>query len=295
MENSQSGHQHKAINGHQHAQHQTVGKGGSVFIYHRLVLLGLILLNAVLLIVTVVLGICCAKAKDDDLQIPQSADTTLMIELSYLSNHSEVIKAKEEAQTRLEMERTSHRQRQVQLEQQKTLNDDLQKQIETLQKEKTILQYNHTTLEESCGKCQPGWILVNSSCYFFSNPASNPKRNWPNSRADCISRGADLVVIDNWEEQQLLNDNYKTDSTSKTWWENGYWIGLTDIETEEKWVWINNVTQVETYWIPGEPNNHGPDGEDCGAFYFSGDPMKTRYDGKCQYHLYNWLCEIKLK
>ncbi|XP_034015409.1 CD209 antigen-like protein E [Thalassophryne amazonica] len=247
-----------------HPANQGKLQGGSFFTRHRLVLLGLILLNAILLIVTVVLGIYCAKVK-------------------------------EEAHEKSETERTAHEQTLLQLTQQKNLSDDLRKQVEMLQEERTRLLYNQTTLKESCSKCQPGWILLNSSCYFFSNPASNPKRNWPNSRADCISRGADLVVIDNWEEQQLLNDNYKTDSTSKTWWENGYWIGLTDIETEEKWVWINNVTQVETYWIPGEPNNHGPDGEDCGAFYFNGDPMKTRYDGKCQYHLYNWLCEIKLK
>uniref|UniRef100_A0A667XY69 C-type lectin domain-containing protein n=1 Tax=Myripristis murdjan TaxID=586833 RepID=A0A667XY69_9TELE len=67
-----------------------------------------------------------------------------------------------------------------------------------------MLQYffhSAVTTGESCGRCQPRWTLLNSSCYFFSNKNTDSQKNWPESRADCISRGGDLLVIDDWDEQ----------------------------------------------------------------------------------------------
>lgn len=45
--------------------------------------------------------------------------------------------------------------------------------------------------------------------------------------------------------QQLMSDNFPKKSTSSLWWQNGFWIGLTDVVREGTWVWINNVTEVE--------------------------------------------------
>uniref|UniRef100_A0A7N8X8N4 C-type lectin domain-containing protein n=1 Tax=Mastacembelus armatus TaxID=205130 RepID=A0A7N8X8N4_9TELE len=129
--------------------------------------------------------------------------------------------------------------------------------------------------EGGCGKCLTHWIFYNSSCYFFSYLESHKvKKNWPDSRADCVSRGADLVVIDNQEEQDA------------------FWVGLTDSKAEGTWVWINNVTEVE-YWMDGEPNNMGQVGEDCGmVVYSSSNPWKTRFDASCTERQRNWICEM---
>uniref|UniRef100_A0AAZ1WZB6 C-type lectin domain-containing protein n=1 Tax=Oreochromis aureus TaxID=47969 RepID=A0AAZ1WZB6_OREAU len=131
-----------------------------------------------------------AKVNEGSLHISNPAVTQLFSELDYLrSNHSD-----------------------VKIEQLKTVNDGYQKQMQALQMEKANLKSNISTLDDnslflsegSCGGCLPGWALFNSSCYFFSYiESSTVKKNWHESREDCIRRGSDLVVIDNQEEQAL--------------------------------------------------------------------------------------------
>ncbi|XP_067470371.1 CD209 antigen-like protein E [Thunnus thynnus] len=279
--------------GHSRSHRQAFGRegGGSAFPHDRLVILSLGLLNAVLLIIAVVVGIYCAKV--NNLQIPHSAATPLMIELNFLRNSSEIIKAKLEAEAALARERASQVQLKLQVRQQKTNTDILQSHIETLLTEKTKLMANKTALEGSCGRCLPKWTLLKSSCYYFSNPVSDSKKNWPDSRADCISRGGDLLVINNLLEQQLMSDNFQKVNADGLWWQNGFWIGLTDVVTEGIWVWINNVTELETmYWKLGQPRRSGVQTGNCAAHYYYDDTRRTWYNGDCQNHLFNWICEM---
>ncbi|XP_044231950.1 CD209 antigen-like protein B [Thunnus albacares] len=276
-------------------RYEIFGQGGYTFPNYRLVILCLGLLNAVLLITAVAIGIKCAKVKEASLQVPHSAATELINELNYLSsNHSNVIEAEEEAKKALEAAIKNHEQLKLQIEQQKTINDGYQRQMEALRTEKTNLQTNISALEGTCGKCLPGWVLLNTSCYFFSYSESGTvKKDWKDSRADCISRGADLVVIDNQEEQTFVSNSIDSMRSGTDMWENGFWIGLTDTGTEGIWVWINNVTEVEQrYWMGGEPNN-GYLGEDCGVTVPSpSNPWKTRYDGNCIIKELHWICEM---
>ena len=56
--------------------------------------------------------------------------------------------------------------------------------------------------EESCGRCRAGWALLKSSCYYFSSKhVPDSKKNWADSRADCIRQGGDLLVINDLQEQ----------------------------------------------------------------------------------------------
>lgn len=203
------------------------------------------------------------------------------------------MEAEEEAQAALATEIQAHAQLKVQIKQQRTINEGYHRQIQTLLKEKSNLQTNVSALEGTCGKCLPKWNLFNSSCYFFStSEPSNVKMNWHDSRENCISRGADLVVIDNPQEQKYVSDVIEAANLGSMW-DSGFWIGLTDIQTEGTWVWINNVTEVDQrYWIEGEPNNSGS-GEDCGATGKStSNPWSTRFDGKCNSKKMNWICEM---
>ncbi|XP_040915996.1 C-type lectin domain family 7 member A-like [Toxotes jaculatrix] len=312
MENSQSQSEHEEemssaqeisqyfnTDGHLRSHRQAFGQGlftkggGSALPPYRLVILSLGLLNAVLLLAAVVIGIYCAKAKD--LEIPYSAATPLIVEMNYLRNHSGIIRAKVEAEAALVRERASHLQLKLQVNQKKTLSDVLQKQIETLQTEKTNLKTNKTTLEQNCGRCLPGWILLKSSCYYFSPNELLSRKNWLDSRVNCISQGGDLLVINNLVEQQLLNDNLPhVSSSSSVWWQNGYWIGLTKAVVEETWVWVNNMTDARTaYWRNGQPRPSGSQSGNCAAYYYFSDAMKTWYNGDCHNHTLKWICEME--
>ncbi|KAF7670236.1 hypothetical protein LDENG_00043230 [Lucifuga dentata] len=294
MENLQQRTHQTNKNGGFLSHHQIFGQGGAAFPHYRLVILSLGLLNAALLIVAIVIGINCAKVKENSLQAFSHA-SPLITELNNLrSNHSDVIQDEQEAQEALEREIKNHKDMKQQIEQKRSSNNGIFIQIDALRAVKTELQSNKTALDGSCGKCQPGWILHNSSCYLFSFLETRTRKNWHDSRADCIHRGADLVVIDDPEEQKFVSNGIRNVRSGRDMWGNGVWVGLTDIDTEGKWVWINNVTEVEPrYWIEGEPNNQGPQGEDCAVVvYRSYNPWKVRYDGRCNERILHWLCEM---
>lgn len=156
----------------------------------------------------------------------------LIIEVKQLQiMQTEAVKAQKEAEQAVEKELREHQQLKLQLGLNKTLIDSIQRSHEVLKVKRATLKSNssdirekllHTFFEfgikcfpfvwisthfhlltgESCGRCQSGWLLLNTSCYFHGKSASNPGRqNWQDSRSDCIRRGADLAVINSLEEQ----------------------------------------------------------------------------------------------
>uniref|UniRef100_A0A3B4ZXY9 C-type lectin domain-containing protein n=1 Tax=Stegastes partitus TaxID=144197 RepID=A0A3B4ZXY9_9TELE len=141
-----------------------------------------------------------------------------------------------------------------------------------------------------CSRCPPEWMLLKSSCYRFAHHEVAAQKNWSDSRADCIRQGGDLLVINNLEEQ-----NFVRKSSSNIWWENGYWMGLTDLVSEGTWVWINNVTEAETmYWRNGQPSHGEPQSGNCAAIYYYHDSMKSWYNANCQHPL-SFICEMKAR
>ncbi|XP_061651394.1 C-type lectin domain family 12 member B-like [Phyllopteryx taeniolatus] len=267
---------------------------GSWIPQHRVTVLVLGLLNGVLLIAAVVLAICCASANEDHLLTPHSAVSSLIIERNYLRNHSDILKTKQDADAGLVREQTSQIQLRLQLKNKLRLGDTLRSQIEILQTEKTHLESTKATIEQNCDRCPSGWTLLKSTCYYFSLPEPNAKKNWPDSRDDCFLRGGDLLVIENLQEQVLISENIpKATSSSGLWWQNGFWMGLRNNDSRGTWMWINNTTAIQTgYWRNNQPSTTGLQSGDCAAFFYFSDTIKTWYNGNCQDHLYNWICEM---
>uniref|UniRef100_A0A4W6FVB3 C-type lectin domain-containing protein n=1 Tax=Lates calcarifer TaxID=8187 RepID=A0A4W6FVB3_LATCA len=119
---------------------------------------------------------------------------------------------------------------------------------------------------------QQRWVYFKHSFYYISSTT----KSWPNSRNDCLQRGADLVIINSKEEQEFMR-RFKQRT----------WIGLTDRETEGTWRWVDGTLLSTSYWDTGEPNNHN--NEDCGEIKLY-DKENSWNDESCA--LQNlWICE----
>ncbi|XP_067249326.1 asialoglycoprotein receptor 2-like [Chanodichthys erythropterus] len=75
-----------------------------------------------------------------------------------------------------------------------------------------------------------GYIYESSFYVIFSE-----KRNWTESRRYCTERGADLIIINNGEEQEFVK---------KISGGTGVWIGLTDSDVEGRWEWVDGTNMT---------------------------------------------------
>lgn len=97
-----------------------------------------------------VLSSAGAKAKQGSLQVSNAAAAELIGGLEDLrSNHSNVIKAREEAKTALDTALKNHTQMKRQIAELKNINDNYQRQTEALEKERESLNANYTALSEA--------------------------------------------------------------------------------------------------------------------------------------------------
>lgn len=110
-----------------------------------------------------------------------------------------------------------------------------------------------------------------STLYFFSSET----KNWNESRKYCRERGTDLIIINNTEEQDFVKNISGSDH---------FWIGLTDIEVEDRWKWADGSTLTYRSWASTEPNDYQGN-EDCA------DTRSSEwFDTQCN-NTAKWICE----
>ncbi|XP_052439746.1 CD209 antigen-like protein E isoform X3 [Carassius gibelio] len=124
------------------------------------------------------------------------------------------------------------------------------------------------------------WVHPTISLYFMSST----KKSWAESRRDCTERGADLIIINNREEQDFV-----TNITDK----GEFWIGVTDAEEEGRWKWVDGTNMTSGFWASSghitEPNGGGQ--ENCAVTYLKKNPELIGWlDVDCN-GAYQWICE----
>ncbi|XP_067234412.1 asialoglycoprotein receptor 1-like [Chanodichthys erythropterus] len=141
---------------------------------------------------------------------------------------------------------------------------------ETLNTEKLTLQKEMKELRQRIHKID-GWSCYQSSLYFISSE----KKSWTESRRYCTDRGADLIIINNTEEQEYLKQvPGGTD----------VWIGLTDSDVDNTWKWVDGTNMTSGFWRDGAPSDSAGD-KDCAINLPSGFA-----DYSCK-KPFKWICE----
>ncbi|KAF5898087.1 C-type lectin domain family 6 member A-like, partial [Clarias magur] len=107
------------------------------------------------------------------------------------------------------------------------LYEALKRNFQQVQKELSVCNTNQNSRE-----CKEGWKSHGLKCYYFSTE----KLNWAQSRDHCVVKGGHLVIITSQPEQNFASSQM----------EESHWIGLNDLETEGKWMWVNNQPLTES-------------------------------------------------
>ncbi|KAL2097692.1 hypothetical protein ACEWY4_006899 [Coilia grayii] len=150
--------------------------------------------------------------------------------------------------------------------------DLLRINFNALQGESTGVKSRLSDLEKHL---QEGWTFFRSSLYYISSE----RKSWHNARDDCRKRQADLVIINNGDEQEFLTEFKKE-----------FWIGLTD--SDGTWKWVDGTLLTTGFWDSGQPNSYDGN-EDCAEIrersYLTNwnDDLCTRSQ--------LWACEKKIQ
>ncbi|XP_053381172.1 low affinity immunoglobulin epsilon Fc receptor-like [Mercenaria mercenaria] len=103
--------------------------------------------------------------------------------------------------------------------------------------------------------CPSGWLRHENKCYHFSHDTET----WLGAIDMCSLLGGKLVEIETATENSYLAANAKLFKLV-------YWVGLTDVQEENIWVWIKSKAKLAdtgfSSWAPNEPNNSSAD-ENC--------------------------------
>ncbi|XP_056265552.1 CD209 antigen-like protein E [Pseudoliparis swirei] len=166
--------------------------------------------------------------------------------------------------------------------------DQLQTSYTNLTKERDQLQTSYTNLTKERDQLQTrveyilnyfqkiiqelGWVYFYHSFYY----TSSNRTSWQQSRADCLQRGGDLIVINSKEEQDFAIQFQRCT-----------WIGLTDGEAEGIWKWVDGTALNTSYWLNGEPNDL--EREDCAEIALF-DKETSWNDQSCIVDNF-WICE----
>ncbi|KAL7841337.1 hypothetical protein SRHO_G00250280 [Serrasalmus rhombeus] len=120
---------------------------------------------------------------------------------------------------------------------------------------------------------QLGWIYFSSSIYHISTN----KKSWDESRKFCRERGADLLIINNREEQDFI-EMLRGGQT--------VWIGLIYKDREEVWRWVDGSALTTSFWGRGEPSGKVR----CVLKGYGSDPVWNWANYDCS-HQHVWICE----
>lgn len=92
------------------------------------------------------------------------------------------------------------------------------------------------------------------------------KADWEGARVLCEAERGQLAIITNTAAQGRIETKYGHLKE--------FWIGLTDIEREGQFRWVNGESLGMTRWYRSQPSKSYPNNEHCGTFNYWGKDGK---------------------
>ncbi|XP_034051412.1 CD209 antigen-like protein A [Thalassophryne amazonica] len=247
----------------------------------------LMLLAALLLAVDIGLGVFYNKLTQRQRSLMHyNAELTKLQE-----TYDEAMQSRDEALKQLAAERSQQQVIKWALEHQERRNKNYQKQTDQIQTDIASLQSHIPLFYDGCRHCLPGWIFMNSMCYYFSTSEAVPRRTWQAARDYCKRQGGDLAVIDSPAKQGFIVSYLRSKQGPFRRFD-GFWFGLRDVYEEGLWKWIDGTPVTEEYWNDGEPNN--VNNEDCATVLMKENFFKAWNDLSCE-QMRRWICEMNAK
>ncbi|XP_073342129.1 perlucin-like protein [Pagrus major] len=135
-----------------------------------------------------------------------------------------------------------------------------------------------------CTECPDKWLHVGEQCFFMSPD----RQDFATSKQKCQEIGGHLAILTNAEDHDAVEKEGRRIGGLYT----NYWIGLTDIETEGIWKWVDDSPLLRSFWNleKHEPDNNvsgGEEGEDCAVV---DSYSQSWYDVPCNFS-YPRICQ----
>ena len=111
--------------------------------------------------------------------------------------------------------------------------------------------------------CENGWEYIGGSCHKLLTGYSS----YNSAQQKCNALNAALPTIENPSKAYYLEQNSKNSKT---------WIGLTDVASENTWIWESGSTSTYRKWMMNKPD--GGSSEDCAVVDGSGNANTTGWD-----------------
>uniref|UniRef100_A0A665WGK6 C-type lectin domain-containing protein n=1 Tax=Echeneis naucrates TaxID=173247 RepID=A0A665WGK6_ECHNA len=241
----------------------------------------LLVLAAVLLIVDVALGLHYNHLTAEDAELIKS-------ELNILQDTYKIgIEATYNANKNLESEKSRQTETNWELEHQTRRKSNYEERISKIQKDIAALKSHLPFIRDSCERCPPGWVFLNLMCYYFPFTAIAGQKSWQNAREYCQAHGGDLMVIDS-KDKENTTVTFLRNKIDRSKPLIGFWIGLTDLQEEGTWKWLDGTLLVEGYW------NYDELGDDtkknCAAVFPKENIFQAWDDAACDTTM-KWICE----
>ncbi|KAL6491084.1 hypothetical protein MHYP_G00014310 [Metynnis hypsauchen] len=108
-------------------------------------------------------------------------------------------------------------------------------------------------IKRSDPRCPFGWVRYEGRCFVYFPQVLD----WVSAEAKCLTQGAHLVSIHSEKEYKLVKALIRVYDPK----ENPTWLGLSDCQKKNRWLWSDGTKFDYSKWNKNEPNHKN--GECC--------------------------------